>query len=179
MCEQLTAFNDFGNRLIKGDGLPLVFAALASPLEHLLDAEGVVSGLHASLALGTERGIHFGHIGQWGGIGNVRYQVPGRIGVAFNLDRHTIQDLNLNPALGVALLADGVNLMVGVSQNIGRTFLCLGKSIGNPFEAAQESCCAAGNDGELEKIGTRNSAVFRLHRGIFRSIHYFTSDFGG
>ena len=117
-CEQLAAIDDFLDRLVEGDRLPLTGAAGAGALQHLDNAVRVVRRLQARLALGADEAVYGGRVEDRRLVGEVRPLGPRREGVAIDLHDHTVVDLGLDTALRVALLADRVDDVLWFGQAV-------------------------------------------------------------
>ena len=118
-AEEVAAVDDLAHGLVEGDGLPLVFAPLAGPFEHLDDAVGIIERLDAGLTLGADGALDGGGFSDGGLIRDLGRHGPGTVGVAVDLGHQAVHDLDLDAALGVALLADGVDLVFRQMVDVG------------------------------------------------------------
>ncbi len=111
-AEQIAAVDDFLDGLLKGNDLPLVFAPFASSFQDFDNTIRVVQGLDPGLALGTDGPFDGRRLLDGGIVADIGGQGPGAVGVAVNLGHHPVHQLHLDAAVGIALLADGKNLVL-------------------------------------------------------------------
>ena len=118
MGEELPAIGELIHGLSEGDGGPLPFAALASPLEDLADAPGIIGASVPRLTFGADAAVHPGGPLQPFRHGQVRVQGEGVVGAAIDLHGDAVDDLHLDATAGVAVEADGVEHVLGLGQRV-------------------------------------------------------------
>ncbi|KAF5042995.1 hypothetical protein DSECCO2_506850 [anaerobic digester metagenome] len=176
--EEVSAFDDFADGLVEGDGLPFAFAALAGALQDFDDAVGVVEGLDAGIALGAESPVDVGGFGQGRGVGDLGIEVPGVERVAVELGHPPVHDFCRDAAVGVALLAHGVDLVFGLEEGVG-PFALDGQGHGFLVEKGQRASGHARRGGPaqqgaaLDEGAAVESRSCRLARDHWHLRHFF------
>ena len=76
-------------------------------------------------------------------VGDMGRQGPGAIGIAVDFGHHAVHDLDLDAAVGVALLADGIDLVFRKVMDICVPARSIGKSLAFARSRGTEARAAA------------------------------------
>ena len=170
LTEEVATFDDLGHGRVEIDRRPLVLATLRAglALEDTDQAIRVVDRLESRLSLGTDRPLDGRRIRDRRLVRDVRVHRHRAERIAIDLGDDPVEQLDLDPAPGVALEADRIDLVGRIGQGVrgARGGGGLGLHEGRETHGGpQERSAAAGEGPELDKIPPRELTAVRLLRG--------------